>query len=129
MTRVVFSALQAVFFLSLAAPASTDQILAGPSGALCAGTGCPDGSAGTIDIMTSVVPRLAAANTFTGVNKFEQLQVAIYTVETLPTCNSSFEGQFEGVSDAKSPTYNGIVTGGGSAHIPVYCNGTNWTAH
>ena len=105
------------------------EMITGKSGALCAGKGCPDGIDGTVDIMTSVVPRLAAYNEFTGVNKFERLQVAVYPVAKLPKCNSAFEGQIEGVNDAKEPTYNGPVNGGGSAHIPVYCNGTNWTAH
>ena len=42
----------------------------------------------------------------------------------------SFEGQMEGVSDAAAaPVYNATATGGGSVHIPVYCNGTNWTNH
>jgi hypothetical protein len=108
---------------------SWGDLVTGSSGALCAGTGCSGGTAGTIDIVTSVVPRLAAANTFTGVNKFQQLQVTIYTVATLPTCNASFEGQMEGVSDALSPAYLAVVTGGGTVHAPVYCNGTNWVAH
>lgn len=107
----------------------SDQI-AGPSGALCAGTGCSGGTAGQIDIVTSVVPRLAAANTFTGIDVFNQLQVAKFTVSTLPTCNSSFETQVEGVTDgAASPVYLAIATGGGSVHLQVYCNGTNWINH
>ncbi len=108
---------------------SWGDLVTGPSGALCAGTGCPGGTAGIVDIVTAVVPRLAAANTFTGVNKFQQLQVTVYTVATLPACNSSFEGQMEGVSDAASPSYLAAVTGGGSTHVPVYCNGTAWVAH
>jgi hypothetical protein len=108
---------------------SWGDLVTGSSGALCAGTGCSGGTAGTIDIVTSVIPRLASANTFTGLNKFQQLQVTIYTVATLPTCSSSFEGQMEGVSDAVSPSYLATVTGGGSVHTPVYCNGTAWVAH
>jgi hypothetical protein len=42
----------------------------GGSGALCIGTACSGGVDGTIDIVTAVVPRLAAANTFTGGNSF-----------------------------------------------------------
>jgi len=72
---------------------------------------------------------LQAANTFSGVNKFQQLQISISTVATLPPCNASFEGQMEGVSDAVSPSYLATVTGGGSVHVPVYCNGTSWVAH
>jgi hypothetical protein len=53
----------------------------------------------------------------------------VYTVATLPTCNGGAEGTFAAVSDASAPTYNATVAGGGAVHIPVYCNGTNWTAH
>lgn len=84
---------------------------------------------GVCDLVTAVVPMKASANVFTGLNKFAQLQVTIFTVATLPTCNSSFEGQLEGVSDAVSPAYLAAVSGGGSVHTPVYCNGTAWVAH
>lgn len=103
---------------------ATYDVAVGPSGALDCTTNpyC--------DVVTAVVPLKASANVMTGVNKFSQLQVTILTVSTLPTCNSSFEGQFEGVSDAAaSPVYNATVTGGGSVHIPVYCNGTTWVNH
>lgn len=52
-----------------------------------------------------------------------------YTVSALPTCNSSLVGAMAAVTDATSPTYNGTLTGGGSVSVPVYCNGTAWTAH
>ena len=52
--------------------AAWGDITTGPSGALCAGTGCPGGTAGIVDIITSVVPRVAAANTFTGYDLFAQ---------------------------------------------------------
>jgi len=108
---------------------SAGALTAGGSGALCIGTGCSGGTPTTIDVVTSVVPLLAAANTFTGVNKFQQLQTNINSVATLPPCNATFEGQMESVNDAVSPSYLGTVTGGGSAHVPVYCNGTSWVAH
>ncbi len=112
------------YLISNGTSVSWGNITSGPSGALdCVST------PGVCDIVTGVVPMKAAANVFTGVNKFQQLQVTVYTVATLPTCNSSFEGQMEGVSDAVSPSYLTTVTGGGSVHVPVYCNGTNWVAH
>jgi hypothetical protein len=53
-----------------------------------------------------------------------------YTVSTLPTCNSSTNTyQFAVVTDATSPTYNGTLTGSGAVIIPVWCNGSAWTAH
>lgn len=52
-----------------------------------------------------------------------------YTVATLPPCSSGAANNLAVVSDATAPTYNGALTGGGAVHIPVFCNGTSWTAH
>jgi hypothetical protein len=56
-------------------------------------------------------------------------QLPITTVSGLPTCGASQNGMMYTVSDASSPTYNGTLTGGGSTKVPVFCNGTAWTAH
>jgi hypothetical protein len=53
----------------------------------------------------------------------------VYTVSTLPTCNSGTKYQTAVVTDASSPTYNGTLTGSSSTIVPVFCNGTAWTAH
>jgi hypothetical protein len=46
------------------------------------------------------------------------------------TCNGSTNvSAMAAVTDATSPTYNATLTGGGAVHIPVFCNGTAWTAH
>ena len=47
----------------------------------------------------------------------------VFTVATLPT---GVEGMRAGVSDATATTFASIVTGGGTNHVPVYHNGTNW---
>jgi hypothetical protein len=52
-----------------------------------------------------------------------------YAVATLPTCNGAAEGTIARVTDATAPTYNGALTGGGTVHVPVFCNGTAWTSH
>lgn len=58
------------------------------------------------------------------------LQLApIRTVTTLPACNAAAEGTWSAVSDATAPTYNAALTGSGTVHVPVYCNGTAWTSH
>jgi hypothetical protein len=57
------------------------------------------------------------------------LQVASYTVASLPTCNAAIVNSMLSVTDASGPTYNGSLTGGGTVHIPVFCNGAAWTAH
>ncbi len=51
----------------------------------------------------------------------------IVAVASLPTCDATNEGSNYGVNDAAAvPIYNATVASGGSVHIPVYCNGTNW---
>ena len=50
--------------------ASWGDIITGPTGALCAGTGCSGGTPGIVDIVTSVVPTKTGANSFTGQNDF-----------------------------------------------------------
>jgi hypothetical protein len=60
------------------------------------------------------------------------VQLLVFTVATLPACSTALQNSMVSVSDAVTPTYNGALTGGGSgaaAHIPVFCNGTAWTAH
>lgn len=52
-----------------------------------------------------------------------------FTVSTLPTCNSTLKGGLAYVTDATTPTYNGTLTGSGTVVVPVFCNGTAWTAH
>ncbi len=53
----------------------------------------------------------------------------IYVVATLPVCNAAVTNTWAAVTDAAAPTYNSAVTGSGSARVPVYCNGSVWTAH
>lgn len=53
----------------------------------------------------------------------------VKTVSTLPACNAAAEGTWSAVSDATAPTYNGALTGSGTVHVPVYCNGSAWTSH
>ena len=53
----------------------------------------------------------------------------VYTVAGLPTCNAGITNAYASVSDATAPTYNAALTGGGAVRIPVFCNGTAWSAH
>lgn len=57
------------------------------------------------------------------------IQTAPVTVSSLPSCGSGTSGSFASVTDAQSANYNQSVSGGGSTHIPVFCNGSNWVAH
>jgi hypothetical protein len=53
-----------------------------------------------------------------------------YTVSGLPTCNSSLAYRWAVVTDDVLATqaWGNTVTGGGTGVIPVFCNGTYWTA-
>jgi hypothetical protein len=57
------------------------------------------------------------------------VKLAPLTVDTLPICNGSSAGMEEYVTDAKEPTWNGKLTGGGSVPVLALCNGSAWTAH
>ena len=51
------------------------------------------------------------------------------TVSSLPACNSRNRGDIYTVTDAVSPSYNGILRGGGAVVVLALCSGANWTAH
>jgi hypothetical protein len=63
----------------------------------------------------------------TGTQGISQFKMPLSTVATLPTCNTANEGLLYGATDqATAVAYNGAVTGSGSTHQKVYCNGTAW---
>lgn len=57
------------------------------------------------------------------------LRLKVYTVATLPTPTAAIANSIAAVSDATSPTYNGALTGGGTVHVPVFCDGAAWKSH
>jgi hypothetical protein len=61
--------------------------------------------------------------------QYGTLSLPIATVASLPKCGAAQKGLLYAVSDALSPTYNGPTMPGGSNTIPVFCNGSSWTAH
>lgn len=66
----------------------------------------------------------------TGVAAFARtVQLATYTVGTLPACVAGLRGGMAYVTDATAPTYNGALVGGGAVVVPVFCNGSAWTSH
>ncbi|MDB5032250.1 hypothetical protein, partial [Mucilaginibacter sp.] len=65
----------------------------------------------------------AAANITAGTT----ITPGVFTVALLPIGQPV--GALAYVTDALSPSYNATVVGGGSVRIPVFYNGTNWTAH
>ena len=59
----------------------------------------------------------------------ETVQYKLYTVGTLPAASAALAGTRAAVSDSNAAYTAGIgatVVGGGSAVVPVFCNGTNW---
>jgi hypothetical protein len=61
--------------------------------------------------------------------EYGSLSLPTTTVKSLPHCGPAQRGLLYSVSDAVSPTYNGPLTGGGAISVPVFCNGSIWTAH
>lgn len=52
------------------------------------------------------------------------------TVAALAVCVPGIANSFAAVSDAVAPTYNGVLSsGGGSVHVPVFCDGGTWRTH
>ena len=91
-------------------------------------------SLGAINVVVNNASAIQASSTQVSVPKdllvigTFQINPAIL-ISALPTCNAGAEGSWRAVSDATAPTYNATLTGGGTVHIPVYCDGTNWRAH
>jgi hypothetical protein len=50
----------------------------------------------------------------------------VLAVASLPSCGSAAEGMWANVNNALSPTALATVSAGGSVHVKVYCNGSNW---
>ena len=48
------------------------------------------------------------------------------SVSGLPTCQANAEGTRMSVNDATATTFYSVVAGGGSNHVPVFCDGTDW---
>ena len=51
-------------------------------------------------------------------------------VATLPTCDAAHEGTRASVNNSNAASFTAgigsVVAGGGTTHVPVYCDGTNW---
>jgi hypothetical protein len=84
-------------------------------------------TAGVCDIVTTIVPRLQAAQTWTGYNNFSGAQIRLpeSTVSGLPTASSNTGKEFM-VTDGASIC--DTTTGSGSTRVFVQSNGTSWVA-
>jgi len=59
------------------------------------------------------------------INSSGVIALKAYTVATLP---AGVQGDRAYVTDATTPTYNGVLTGGGSVKVPVFRNATVWVS-
>jgi len=77
------------------------------------------------------VPTTAVIRAITGgaITLSRPLVLPSYTVASLPTCNTKLKGGMAYVTDAAAPTYNSVLTGGGSIAVPVFCSGVGWSSH
>jgi hypothetical protein len=91
---------------------------------------CPSNT--LVDGLTVTAPASNTASVFIGgapISAGGPLQLATYTVATLPACTASDVNSLLAVTDATAPTYNGALIGGGTVHVPVFCDGSVWTSH
>lgn len=79
----------------------------------------------------SVIPALNVAGPITlsgsGPAAVQLAPGAFATLTATFTCNSTNEGMLASVNDSNTNTWGATVASGGSFHILVFCNGTNWT--
>lgn len=88
---------------------------------------------GVLDMKNATTSRVVGSASFklqldaVGIVETQKpLQMPVYTVATLPSPASAYTYCRAFVSDALAATFNGIVAGGGSNRVPVFCDGTNW---
>jgi len=59
-----------------------------------------------------------------------QVYIGELAVASLPTCNAANGGSRASVNDSNAASFTvgigAVVANGGSTHVPVYCDGTNW---
>lgn len=115
------------------ASAGVASLTTGASEALsCTGTGTPATGAVTCDVVTSVVPLKANANTgsskITGAWEFAQVRATATTFAGIPVaCSSATEGMILAITDSNTNTWGATIAGSGSDHVLGYCDGTNLT--
>jgi hypothetical protein len=98
------------------------------------GTSANSGSGARLKLGAAQSGANSDIRSMTGVNAIAltdggYIKLAASTVASLPTCNQEYKNALMAVIDAVAPAYNRAVTGGGTANIPVFCDGHAWTAH
>lgn len=85
-------------------------------------------SGSNVDVDLAVVPGLANANTFTGLQTVANLvRTTPVAFSALPSCASGTEGAMRAVTDSSTATWGATITGSSTNHVLAFCNGTNWT--
>lgn len=86
-------------------------------------------SAGIINVGTTGSTADGSMN-LTNLTATGYVKTGVVAVGSLPTCNAGAEGARMGVNDSNAVSFTAgigaIVAAGGTTHVPVYCDGTNW---
>lgn len=103
----------------------------GSNGGFCAGTA--GDYFGIFNIhSTGTAPQTISNAAFQSALSFRTHYLAGYagtplaTFASLPACNSTFEGFSRPVADSTTRALGAIVTGGGTDHVEVYCDSSQW---
>jgi hypothetical protein len=94
-----------------AANTYTQQVNLGGSGALAI-------SSGSLDVNLAIVPRLTAANTFSGSNTFTN-GVSLLTTNSQPSCGATSRGSFWYLNNGASKDALQVCVYNGSAYTWV----------
>lgn len=78
---------------------------------------------GKVSIGSSINNAVDALQVYGSAYVSTTIKLGVYTVSTLPTGSA---GMKSFVSDALTPTFGAVATGGGAVFMPVYHDGTNW---
>lgn len=73
---------------------------------------------------TSSYPQIARVNTAIAIRRGDN---TVGTFSDLPSAASGNEGAIASITDGSTATFGATVAGGGSNHVMVRSNGTNWT--
>lgn len=102
------------------AGASTNYVILGNT-TNGAGTGVTDGGTGTLKTVQNAEGQILIGT---------YVQTAPVAVAALPTCNAGLDGARAAVNNSNAVSFTAgigaVVAGGGTLHVPVFCDGASW---
>lgn len=85
---------------------------------------------GVVALSVNSVVGLTASASAIVVTAGLPVQTVEIAVGSLPTCNAGAAGSRSSVNDSNAASFTAgigaVVAAGGTTHVPVYCDGTNW---